>query len=51
MRHEHCTFSGFWIVLFFALKFDTALVGWSWWWVLMPIVPDLAWILRRFQLL
>ena len=45
-----CTSSliGLWLLMFIVIKVGgTALSTWSWWWVLLPIVPDLVLILRR----
>lgn len=40
----------FW--MFIVIKVGgTALADWSWWWVLLPIVPDLVLLLRKIGLL
>lgn len=37
---------GVWFVLFVAIKLGgTAFASWSWWWVLLPIVPCIVFIL------
>lgn len=44
--------AGIWLVMFVVLKTGSALLaGWSWWWLLMPIVPDVVVILRHFGVL
>ncbi len=44
--------SGVWLIVFVCVKwFGTALAGWSWWWVLMPIVPDVWLICQKAGLL
>ncbi len=43
---------GLWLLMFIVIKVGgTALVQWSWWWLLLPIVPDLVLILRRLGLM
>lgn len=43
---------GLWLLMFIIIKVGgTALAGWSWLWVLLPIVPDLVVILRKLGLL
>lgn len=39
-------FGGFFLAMFIVLKL-AASWPWSWWWVLMPIVPDLAFIFTK----
>ena len=39
----------FWV--FVAIKLaGTSLAGWSWWWVLLPMIPDLSMLVKRFAL-
>lgn len=38
---------GFIFGLFIMLKVAGALATWSWWWLLMPIVPDLFWLFTK----
>lgn len=39
---------GLWLLMFIVVKVGgQALADWSWWWLLLPIVPDLVLILRR----
>ncbi len=43
---------GFWLLVFLVIKVGgTALASWSWWWVLLPIVPVLVLILTRVGLM
>jgi hypothetical protein len=45
-------FFGIWLLLFVVIEYaGTALASWSWWWVLMPVVPVLAHILTRLGLM
>ena len=39
-----------WFVLFVMLKVVGA-SDWSWWWLLLPMVPDLAWAFTKAGLL
>jgi len=42
-----------WMILFFfiAVKLaGTSLAAWSWWWVLLPIVPFFDLLVQRFGL-
>lgn len=46
------SFIGLWMIMFIVIKVGgTQLAAWSWWWLLLPIVPDLVIILRHFGLL
>lgn len=39
---------GVWVVMFLVIKVGgTMLKGWSWWWILAPVVPDLFFILTK----
>lgn len=38
---------GFLCALYIMLKVTGTLATWSWWWVLLPIVPDLAWVCEK----
>lgn len=41
-----------WLLMFVIIKTGgTALANWSWWWIFLPIVPDLVVILRKMGLL
>ena len=41
-----------WFWMFVIVKVGgTALASWSWWWILLPIVPDVVIILKHFGLL
>lgn len=41
-------FPGLLFALFIAVKAGgTSLAAWSWWWLLMPIVPDIAFVLTK----
>lgn len=43
---------GGWLLMFVVIKVGgTAFAHWSWWWLLLPIVPDLVVILRHFGLM
>lgn len=43
---------GIWLLIFVTIKVGgTALAQWSWWWLLLPIVPDLALILTKLGLM
>lgn len=45
-------FGSFWTLMFIIIKVGgTALAAWSWWWLLMPIVPDLVVVLQKLGLL
>ena len=48
-----CSFGfGLWLLMFIIIKVGgTSLASWSWWWVLLPIVPDLVLILKKAGLL
>jgi hypothetical protein len=38
-----------WLVVFIIIKlFGTVLADWSWWWVLLPVVPDVYALLKVF---
>lgn len=38
---------GLWLLMFLVIKAGgTALADWSWWWVLLPVIPDLVLIFR-----
>ncbi len=39
--------SGLVFALFVMLKVTGTLAAWSWWWLLLPLVPDLAWVCER----
>lgn len=46
------SFFGLWLLMFIIVKVGgSGLAHWSWWWLLLPIVPDLVLILRHFGLL
>lgn len=38
---------GIWIAMFVMLKVTGVQAAWSWWWLLMPIVPSLAWVFEK----
>ncbi len=39
---------GLWLLMFVVIKVGgTALVEWSWWWILAPVIPDLVLIFKR----
>ncbi len=41
-----------WFFVFLTIKgFGTALVDWSWWWILCPVIPSLFVVLGRLGLL
>lgn len=41
-----------WFLMFVIIKLGgSAFAAWSWWWLLLPIVPDLVLILRKLGLL
>lgn len=41
----------FMLSFFIAVKLaGTSLAGWSWWWLLMPAVPDLSLVVMRLGL-
>ncbi len=41
-------FLDFWILMFLIIKIGgTSLASWSWWWILLPIVPDLVFIIQK----
>lgn len=41
-------FTGVWLLMFVLIKVaGTALADWSWWWLLLPIVPDLAFVFTK----
>jgi hypothetical protein len=41
-------FAGIWLLMFLVIKIGgTAFASWSWWWVLLPIIPDLVLIFRK----
>ncbi len=43
---------GLWLLMFVIVKVGgTGLLKLSWWWVLLPIVPDLVLILKKMGLL
>ncbi len=43
---------GLWLLMFVIVKVGgTGLLGWSWWWVLLPIVPDAVLILKKTGIL
>lgn len=43
-----CSVTGFWFVMFLVLKLGgTGLATWSWWWIFLPIVPDLVFIFQK----
>lgn len=43
---------GLWLLLFVTIKvLGTAFVSWSWWWVLLPVVPDIWLILTKLGLI
>lgn len=47
-----CSFVGLWTIMFIVIKVGgTALADWSWWWLLLPIVPDIVVICRHFGLM
>ncbi len=40
-----------WLWFFVAVKVGgVSFAAWSWWWLLMPIVPDLSLIVKHFNL-
>jgi len=42
------SFSFPWLLMFLVIKIGgTALASWSWWWVLLPIVPDIMWFVTK----
>mgnify|MGYP001597781731 CR=1 FL=1 len=44
-------FYGFWLVLFIAIKIGgTSLASWSWFWVILPIVPLIVLLVQRLNL-
>ncbi len=43
---------GLWLIAFIVLKLGgTSLAAWSWWWLLLPIVPVLVVLCQRLGLL
>lgn len=38
-----------WFPLFIAMKIVGPCAAWSWWWLLMPIVPVLGEIIKRLM--
>lgn len=43
MQHVASAFSAITLAFFIAVKLGgTALAAWSWWWLLMPLVPVLS---------
>lgn len=45
---------GIWLLMFIIVKVGSTqhqFADWSWWWLLLPIVPDLVLILRKLGLL
>jgi hypothetical protein len=39
---------GLWLLMFIIIKVGgTSLASWSWWWLLLPIVPDVVFILHK----
>jgi len=45
-------FAGIWFVAFILIKLaGTGLAAWSWWWILLPIVPVLALFLQKMGML
>lgn len=47
--HNHVSYGlgALWLALFIMLKVTETLADWSWWWLLMPIVPDLFWVFTK----
>jgi hypothetical protein len=46
------SFGGIWFVMFLVVKLaGTAFAHWSWFWVLLPIVPDVVLICRKLGFL
>lgn len=42
---------GFFTALFIAIKLaGTSFAAWSWWWILLPIVPILSLLVRHWGL-
>lgn len=42
------SFGGLWLLLFVCLKLaGTKLTAWSWWWLLLPIVPLLTELIKN----
>lgn len=51
-RTSTISFGGLWLVAFLVLKLGgTKLAFWSWWWILLPIVPVVVVICQRFGLI
>jgi hypothetical protein len=40
-----------WLILFVILKLGGPAALWSWWWLLLPVVPDLVVLLHKFGVL
>lgn len=39
---------GLWFLMFLVIKVGgTSLAAWSWWWLLLPIVPDVVFVLHK----
>lgn len=46
------SFGSLWLIAFLVLKLGgSALATWSWWWLLLPIVPVLVVLFQRMGLL
>ena len=46
--HYSSSFTFPWLVMFVLIKVaGTTLANWSWWWLLFPVVPDLAFIFTK----
>ena len=51
-RHYSYNFGGLFLLAFIIIKVaGTSLATWSWWWILLPIVPVLVLILQKMGLL
>lgn len=51
-RSTTVSFGGLWLVAFLVLKLGgTLLANWSWWWLLLPIVPVLVVLFHRMGML
>jgi fatty acid desaturase len=50
-RSHSVNFGGLFFALFIAIKLaGTSLAAWSWWWLLLPIVPVLALLVQKVGL-
>lgn len=51
MKHIANFIGWLWFALFIAIKLaGSSLATWSWWWLLMPIVPILGLVVKHFGL-